>query len=136
MSEGNNENISSNKYYDDLEDSPNVAKGNRMIIDVMQKYFHGYFCILRLGRNSGTDIIVVTKQDGKIYAVVECKNIASKNYICSRDFMRDFENLNLYDQLPEVKKYYFVSYESILSPEQKELLKANHIELKALGYEP
>jgi len=141
LSDSNNVTVAV-KYYDDSEDTPNVEKGNRMIIHVAQQYFYNYFYILRLGRNSGTDIIVVTKEDGKIYAVAECKNFSQftrenkPQYISSKDFKRDMDNLNLFDKLPNVKKYYFISYESIINTEQRELLKFNNIELKVIGYEP
>jgi len=119
-----------------------IEKGNRLIDLIATKFqLKGYFVLPSFGKSKGVDVLVIYKKTGKVYAVAECKNLARTNrygrpqYILPKDFKRDLDHLNLFDILPDIKKFYYISYEDVLSFEQKEVLKANRIKLEEIGYE-
>ena len=55
--------------------------------------------------------------------------------LTSETFKRDVDKLNEFDVLPNVEKWFVVSYECILNYEQKEVLKLNNIKVREIGYE-
>jgi hypothetical protein len=102
----------------------------------------GYFAIANYGHSEGADITVVSATDGRITAVCECKNYAKftrygkAEFVANETFNQDVDKLNQFDTLPNVEKWFIVSYSQILTYEQKEKLRLNNIRLREMGYEP
>jgi hypothetical protein len=119
------------------------AKGDRLIFKIVSEYLQkGYFVDAHYGHASGVDLQVVCSQDGHVFAVCECKNYAKfdrngkAEFVASEKFNEEVDGLNRWGVLPNVEKWYIVSYESILNYEQKMVLKQNNIKLREIGYEP
>jgi hypothetical protein len=117
-------------------------KGDMLVEMIVYEYLKlGYFAIANYGHSEGVDVSVFSKNDGKIVAVCECKNYAKvtaggkAEYVASETFKRDVDKLNAFDVLPNVEKWFIVSYGCILSYEQKEVLKLCNIKVREIGYE-
>lgn len=123
--------------------SEREAKGNRLIYKIVTEYLlEGYFVQANYGHSEGVDVTVIYRKDGKVHAVCECKNYqkftkyGKAEYVHSETFHKEVDKLNEFDKLPDVEKWYIVSYAEILSYEQKETLNQHNIRLRIIGYEP
>jgi hypothetical protein len=118
------------------------AKGDRLVFKIVSEYLKlGYFVIANYGHSEGIDVLVICSKDGTVKAVCECKNYAKctkegrPEYVSPERFHEELDKLNQFDALPHVEKRYIVSYEQILTYEQREVLKQNNIKLRVIGYE-
>jgi len=118
-------------------------KGDRLIFKIVQEFLlKGFFVLTNYGHSEGVDLLVICRQDGKIVAVCECKNYAKfdrngkAEFVATDKFHEEIDKLNSFDILPNIEKWYIVSYEQILTFEQRRVLEDNHIKLRAIGYEP
>jgi hypothetical protein len=115
--------------------------GDRLVKMIVTEYSSiGCSVFPNYGHSEGADILNINP-DGKVFAVCECKNYAKitkegkAEYVASEKFRKDIDNLNKYDCLPNIEKWYIVSYDCILTFEQKEVLKLNNIKLREIGYQ-
>jgi hypothetical protein len=115
--------------------------GDDLVSKIEKEYaLKGFFVSVSFGHNDGTDIEVHSIETGRLVKVIECKNYhqldkrGKREYIAKETFLKDVERLNSYDVLPNVEKEFIVSYLSILSPEQKEVLRLHCIKIREIGY--
>ena len=113
------------------------AKGDRLITKVVLEYTHkGFFVIPNYGHSDGIDITVIATKEGKIVAVLECKNYAETSHITDDKLQRDIDGLDFYDILPNVEKWLVISYKRCLASLQIKWLEEHHIKIREIGYEP
>ena len=123
--------------------SEREEKHDRLVHLIVCEYFRlGYFAIANYGHSEGADIIVISEADGRITAVCECKNYAKftrygkAEFIANESFDDGVDKLNQFDVLPNVEKWFIVSYSQIISYEQRKKLQLNNIKLREIGHEP
>jgi hypothetical protein len=112
------------------------AKGDRLINKIVLEYTRkGFYCIPNHGHSEGVDIIVIATKEGKVVAVVECKNYAETSHIADDKLKRDIDNSDSYDELPNVEKWLVISYKRCLTLLQIKLLEEHRIRIREIGYE-
>lgn len=112
-------------------------KGDRLVFMISLEWTRkGYLPLINFGHSAGADIVVIAMKDGTIKAVVECKNYAVTSYVADDRFQQDLANLDYFDVLPNVEKWFVISYASCLSASQREILGKHHVQLREMGYEP
>jgi hypothetical protein len=113
------------------------AKGDRLIWKIVLEWTKkGYFCTKNYGHSEGVDIIVIAAKEAKVHAVVECKNYAETSHINDNKLQQDIDNLDYFDELPDVEKWLVISYKACLTSQQIKWLEEHRIKVREIGYEP
>jgi hypothetical protein len=109
--------------------------GNRRLNRVGKEYEDlGCFVVMHKEQQSGVDLMIFSRADGKLQKVIECTNYAEpREYINSGRLNRYIMELNAYDVLPSVVKELYVSYKTNISQVGMELLVKNNIKLVVVG---
>lgn len=109
--------------------------GNRRLNRVTREYEDlGCFVVQNLTQESGVDLMIFSRSDGKLQKVIECTNYGkSWEYIKNDRMERYITSLNAFDLLPNVVKELYVSYQTNASKVQMERLVKNNIKLVIVG---
>jgi hypothetical protein len=101
----------------------NIEIGDRRVRKLEQELRErGYFTIVPSVVNKGVDLQVFDRATGRLVYVMESTNYKKRTeYIDDKRLRRYIESLNIYDELPGVKKQLIVSFlENVINKHVKE----------------